>query len=155
MLRSWKKVTLSYIISILVLLTHIYIYIYMSNELNLIWRVQYSLGSTMALTECILREDLALLADQVLFLFGELQKLTLNILTYGTWKKFLARFNRIFYLENLGWTSASHPVANFPSCHARVHWCMVVYISVPLQQNIFFSWMKRPSDDSSRRIVPV
>ena len=35
------------------------LYIYMSNELNLIWRVQYSLGSTMALTECILTEDLA------------------------------------------------------------------------------------------------
>ena len=36
-----------------------------------------------------------------------------------------------------------------------MHWCMVVYISVPHQQNIFFSWMKRPSDDSSRRIIPV
>ena len=35
------------------------------------------------------------------------------------------------------------------------HWCMVVYISVPQQQNIFFSWMKRPSDDSSRKIIPV
>ena len=35
------------------------------------------------------------------------------------------------------------------------HWCMVVYTSVPQQQNIFFSWMKRPSDDCSRRIIPV
>ena len=35
------------------------------------------------------------------------------------------------------------------------HWCMVVYINVPQQQNIFFSWMNRPSDDSSRRIIPV
>ena len=32
---------------------------------------------------------------------------------------------------------------------------MVVYINVPQQQNIFYSWMKRPSDDSSRRIIPV
>ena len=32
---------------------------------------------------------------------------------------------------------------------------MVVYISVPQQQNIFFSWMKRPSDESLRRIIPV
>ena len=31
-------------------------YIHMFNELNLIWRVQYSLGSTMALTKCILTE---------------------------------------------------------------------------------------------------
>ena len=36
-----------------------------------------------------------------------------------------------------------------------IHWCIVVYISVPQQQNIFFSWMKRPSEDSSRRIIPV
>jgi hypothetical protein len=35
------------------------------------------------------------------------------------------------------------------------HWCMVVYINVPQQQNIFFSWMKTLSDDSSRRIIPV
>ena len=35
------------------------------------------------------------------------------------------------------------------------HWCMVVYISVPQQQNIFFSQMKRPSDDRSIRIIPV
>ena len=33
--------------------------------------------------------------------------------------------------------------------------CKASYISVPQQQNIFFSWMNRPSDDSSRRIIPV
>ena len=35
------------------------------------------------------------------------------------------------------------------------HWGVVVYIIVPQQQNIFFSWMKRPSEDSSRRIISV
>ena len=62
----------------------------------------------------------------MLFLLGELQKLPLNILftqsLYNPWhmKKFLARFYMILYLENLGKTSAAHPVANFQSCHARV-----------------------------------
>ena len=37
----------------------------------------------------------------------------------------------------------------------REHWCIVVYINVPQQQNIFFSWMKRPSNDRSRRTIPV
>ena len=43
----------------------------------------------------------------------------------------------------------------FPKASNLRHWCMVVYISVPQQQNIFFSWMKRPSDESLRRIIPV
>ena len=32
---------------------------------------------------------------------------------------------------------------------------MVVHINVIQQQNIFFSWMNRPSDHRSRRIIPV
>ena len=39
-----------------------------------------------------------------------------------------------------------------PSCQ---HCCLVVHTNVPQQQNIFFNWMNRPSDDSSRRIIPV
>ena len=35
------------------------------------------------------------------------------------------------------------------------HCCIVVHINVPQQQNIFFSRMNRPSDNSSRRIIPV
>ena len=35
------------------------------------------------------------------------------------------------------------------------HCCLVVHINVIQQQNIFFSWMNRPSDHSSRRIIPV
>ena len=39
-------------------------------------------------------------------------------------------------------------------CYSR-HCCIVVHINVFQQQNIFLSWMNRPSDDSSRRIIPV
>ena len=40
-------------------------------------------------------------------------------------------------------------------CHAS-HCCIVVHTNVIQQQNIFFDWMNRPSDDiSSRRIIPV
>ena len=35
------------------------------------------------------------------------------------------------------------------------HCCIVIQINIPQQQNIFFSWINRPSDDSSRRIIPV
>ena len=35
------------------------------------------------------------------------------------------------------------------------HCCLVVHINVIQKQNIFFSWMNRPSDHSSRRIIPV
>ena len=35
------------------------------------------------------------------------------------------------------------------------HWCIVVHGNVFQQQNIFFSRMNQPSDDSSRRIFPV
>ena len=35
------------------------------------------------------------------------------------------------------------------------HCCFVVHINVIQQQNIFFNLMNRPSEDSSRRIVPV
>ena len=44
---------------------------------------------------------------------------------------------------------------NFVLSLEVLHWCMVLYMKVPQKQNIFFSWMKRPSDDSSRRIIPV
>ena len=95
---------------------------------------QYGLGITMALTECILTEDLAwsclLMAELAgtpsVFLLAELLKLPLNILStqslHNSWqlKKFLAWFYRILYLETLGGTSAAHPVVNFQSCHARV-----------------------------------
>ena len=36
-----------------------------------------------------------------------------------------------------------------------LHCCIVVHINVIKQQNIFFSQMNRPSDDSSRRKIPV
>ena len=35
------------------------------------------------------------------------------------------------------------------------HCCLVAHTNVPQQQNIFFNRMNRPSDDSSRRIIPV
>ena len=35
------------------------------------------------------------------------------------------------------------------------HCCLVVDINVLQKQNIFFSRMNRPSDDSPRRIIPV
>ena len=35
------------------------------------------------------------------------------------------------------------------------HCCIVVHINVLQQLNIFCSWMNKPSDDSSRRIIPV
>ena len=35
------------------------------------------------------------------------------------------------------------------------HCCIVVHINVIQHQNIFFSWMNRPSDHSSQRIIPV
>ena len=95
---------------------------------------QYGWGSTMALSECILTEDLAWscllmsgLADRLsVFLLGELLMMPLNILStqslHNSWhlKTFLAWFYRILYLENLGGASAAHPVANFQSCLGRV-----------------------------------
>ena len=62
------------------------------------------------------------------FLLGELLMLPMNSLStqslYNPWqlKKFFARFYRILYLENLGGTSAAHPVVNFQTCHARVRY---------------------------------
>ena len=42
------------------------------------------------------------------------------------------------------------------NCHCNPsHCCLVVYINVIQQQNIFINWMNRPSDDSFRRIFPV
>ena len=38
---------------------------------------------------------------------------------------------------------------------ASPHWCIVVHINFPQQQHIFFRWMNRPSDDSSRTIISV
>jgi hypothetical protein len=35
------------------------------------------------------------------------------------------------------------------------HCCLVGHINVIQQQTIFFSWMNRPLDDSSRRRIPV
>ena len=35
------------------------------------------------------------------------------------------------------------------------HCCIVVHINVPQKLNIFFNGVNRPSDDSSRRIIPV
>ena len=43
-----------------------------------------------------------------------------------------------------------HQEREFPN-----HCCLVVHINVLQQQNIFCSRMNRPSDDSSRRIIPV
>ena len=41
--------------------------------------------------------------------------------------------------------------------HDRVLWhsCLVGHVNVIQQQTVFFIWMKRPSDDSFRRIIPV
>ena len=47
------------------------------------------------------------------------------------------------------------------SCYIHVqsmtvrHWCLVGHINRSQQQNIFFSRMNRPSDDSSRKLIPV
>ena len=53
-------------------------------------------------------------------------------------------------------------VRAFQSCQGVWHYswvfrhcCLVVHINVIQQQNISFSWMNRPSDQSSRRIIPV
>ena len=40
-------------------------------------------------------------------------------------------------------------------CVFPLHCCIVVHINVIQHQNIFFSWMNRPSDHSSRRKIPV
>ena len=74
------------------------------------------------------------LSDQVFFLLDELLKFPLNVLSTQSLynprhlEKFLARFYRIFYLENLGrGASAAHPLASFQSCHARVlYWANTV-----------------------------
>ena len=46
-------------------------------------------------------------------------------------------------------------VSTIPLWWLALHCCIVVHFHVIQQQNIFFSWMNRPLNDSSRRINPV
>ena len=85
---------------------------------------------------------------QFIFLLKELDKKLLRQLLKLKLKTFWSHQTQFSVLSDLTQTL----LQNDPYSS---HWCMVVYINVPEQQNIFFSCMKRPSDDSSRRIFAV
>ena len=63
------------------------------------------------------------------------------------WDKFWIFFLISFFKDNL----VSREIFSSSSRHC----CIVVHINVLQHQNIFCSWMNRPLDDSSRRIIPV
>ena len=64
----------------------------------------------------------------------------------------------LFLVQDRSTFNEKNIVFSEPWCHYSLfplygqHCCLVVYIIVIQQQNIFFNWMNRPSDDSSRRI---